>query len=103
MAMFEHHPIQEDQDRQHDYKFSEVQPMCTLYWHYWLAWPTLFKPVQRNSSPSCRHFTVLKCLSAVYQQLRSILPYMAVLLSSHYGKIAGTVMDLYSCVSESDR
>jgi hypothetical protein len=35
----------------------------------------------------------------VHQSLTSILPYMCILLSSHYGMIAGTTMDLDSCVS----
>jgi hypothetical protein len=45
-----------------------------------------------RSSPPCAH-----------QQLRPILPYMAVLLNSPYGMIVATAMDLNSYMSSSDR
>ena len=37
------------------------------------------------------------CLSASVMELS--LPYMCILLSSHYDMIAATVVDLHSCVS----
>jgi len=76
---------------------------CTLYWHYWLIWLGLVPHDKGSFVWNYLPFHTSTLRSQAQQRLRLILLYTCTLLSSHYAIIAATAMDLYSCMSESDR
>jgi hypothetical protein len=56
-----------------------------------------------SDNPDAVAVLCLKYAHTRHQRLRPILPYMCILLSSHYTMIAATAMDLHSCMNEIDR
>ena len=103
MAMFAVSSVHSNYDRPLDYHFSKIHHSWAFHWHSWNVCKSAHTCAWCKKAWFWHNFTFAKFLSRAHQCYKPSLPYMVVLLSSHYGMIAATTMDLHSCMSESDR